>query len=44
MPDLLQSLLDQDFGFLQILADTWQVDAPHIDSLPERAALGSQDA
>ena len=39
MPDLLQSLLDQDFGFLQILADTWQVDAPHIDSLPERAAL-----
>jgi hypothetical protein len=28
MPDLLQSLIDQDFGFLQILADTWQVDAP----------------
>lgn len=39
MPDLLQSLMDQDFGFLQILADIWRVDAPRIDSLAERAAF-----
>ncbi len=39
MPDLLQSLIDQDFGFIQILADLWQVDAPRVDTLPERAAL-----
>ncbi|MBA4420583.1 MAG: hypothetical protein C0391_05500 [Anaerolinea sp.] len=39
MPDLLQSLLDQDIGYLQIIASTWGVDAPQSDSLPERAAL-----
>lgn len=39
MPDLLQSLLDQDIGYLQIVASFWSADAPQSDSLPERAAL-----
>jgi hypothetical protein len=39
MPDLLQSLLEQDFGYLQIIANLWQVEAPTTDSIPERAAL-----
>ena len=28
MPDLLQSLMEQDFGFLQIIADFWHVESP----------------
>ena len=39
MPDLLQSLMEQDFGFLQIVADLWQVESPVMDSPQERAAL-----
>ncbi len=39
MADLLQSLMEQDFGFLQIIADFWHVESPVIDSPQERAAL-----
>jgi hypothetical protein len=39
MPDLLQSLMEQDFGFLQIIAEFWDVEAPKADTPPERAAL-----
>jgi hypothetical protein len=39
MADLLQSLMEQDFGFLQIIADFWHVVPPVMDSPQERAAL-----
>ncbi len=39
MADLLQSLMEQDFGFLQIIADFWHVESPVMDSPQERAAL-----
>lgn len=39
MPDLLQSLMEQDFGFLLIVADFWDVEAPRTDSPMERAAF-----
>ena len=39
MADLLQSLMEQDLGFLQIIADSWHVESPVMDSPQERAAL-----
>ena len=39
MADLLQSLMEQDIGFLQIIADFWHVESPVMDSPQERAAL-----
>ncbi len=39
MADLIQSLMEQDFGFLRIIADFWHVESPVMDSPQERAAL-----
>ena len=39
MPDLLQCLMEHDFGYLLMVAETWQVEAPAADNLAQRAAL-----
>jgi len=39
MPDLLQSLLDRDVGFLQIIAAFWGVPSPVDDDLTARSTL-----